>query len=85
MNDRSAVDVIVEKALQAVTRQAAHSEFKLRTLFPKEEWATYSDVDRRLAGKKFKAAMQERTDMLSSGPNTANHQRYQSVGDRGNG
>lgn len=77
MSDRSAVDAIVEKALRSVSGGAAVAEFKLRTLFSKEEWETYSPVERRLAGKKFKAAMQERADVRSNGPNTANHQRYE--------
>lgn len=80
MSDRSAVDAIVEKALQSVGGGAAGAEFKLRTLFPKEEWETYSSVDRRLAGKRFKAAMRERADVRSNGPNTANHQRYEPTG-----
>lgn len=79
MSDKSAVDAIVERAMRYVGGGAAQAEFKLRTLFPKEEWETYSAIDRRLAGKRFKAAMQERADVRSNGPNTANHQRYEPV------
>lgn len=68
---------IAQMGLSIVDEQAPPGEFKLKSLFLEEKWGSFDVVERRLAGKRFKAAMQERANARLNGPNTANHQRYE--------
>jgi len=70
-------EAIAQMGLAIVDHRAPAGEFRLKSLFPKEQWDSFDVVERRSAGKLFKAGMQERANALLNGPNTANHQRYE--------
>ncbi len=68
---------IVRSALKTAKRKSSGCQFRLRDLFPRERWESFSRGARLRAGRMFNAEMAAAVDGIRIGPKTAsNHQTY---------
>lgn len=74
--DKAEIDELVGLALVGLAELASGERVKMRTLVPQDIWEACGNRERRAAGKRFKAMMQEDPQVVADGPNTANHQHY---------
>jgi hypothetical protein len=74
--DKAEIEELVELALVGLAKLASGERVKMRTLVPPDIWEACGNREKRAAGKRFKAMMQEDPRVAADGPNTANHQHY---------
>lgn len=74
--DEAEIDELLGLALVGLAKLASGERVKIRALVPPDIWEACGNRERRAAGKRFKAMMQEDPRVTADGPDTANHQQY---------
>ena len=77
LTDQKGADEIVKKALSLAAKRSGKPQYKLKELFPKPLWESFSKSSRIIAGKIFNTKINA-TDMgiVALAKSSSNHQLY---------
>jgi len=79
MTNEQFVEDLVATAIEATEGLSRAQEFRLRDLFPKDLWESFSKGTRIAAGGLFKDRADRMSGLQSLGRDGENHQRYRKL------